>query len=185
MATKYDQDAKAKAVRLEMSAETLRKWVRRAAIDDGHAAGVSTAESRKLPRGVDLGPGFLQLDLLAGLAWAARSRQIGCSCGLPRGRFVRSSGEFGVVELGVPTHDRVDRRRRTRNRHGQQNQGKHNDHRGRSSQPAPNQRRLGTDRHAGKTPGLASVLYCRVQACEAKMRKPVTTSDSMARTVSA
>jgi hypothetical protein len=75
MATKYDQDAKAKAVRLGMSAETLRKWVRRAAIDDGHAAGVSTAESRKLPRGVDLGPGFLQLDLLAGLAWAARSHR--------------------------------------------------------------------------------------------------------------
>jgi transposase len=70
MPTKYDQDTKAKAVRLVrqhrdeyetewaamraisarlgMSAETLRKWVRQAEIDGGQVAGVSTAESREL-----------------------------------------------------------------------------------------------------------------------------------------
>ena len=70
MPAKYDQDTKSKAVRLVrehrdeydsewaairaiaarlgMTAETLRKWVRQAEIDDGQAPGVSTAESREL-----------------------------------------------------------------------------------------------------------------------------------------
>lgn len=34
--------------RMGMSAETLRKWVRQAEIDDGQTAGVSTAASREL-----------------------------------------------------------------------------------------------------------------------------------------
>lgn len=70
MPTKYDTELKAKAVRLVrehrdeydtewaamrtisarlgMSAETLRKWVRQAEIDDGQAAGISTVESQEL-----------------------------------------------------------------------------------------------------------------------------------------
>ena len=70
MPTKYDQETKAKAVRLVlehrdeyasewaamraiaerlgMSPETLRNWVRQAEIDDGRKAGVSTAESQEL-----------------------------------------------------------------------------------------------------------------------------------------
>lgn len=70
MPSKYDQDMKAKAVRLAqehrdeydtewaamraisarlgMSAETLRKWVRQAEIDESQVAGVSTTENREL-----------------------------------------------------------------------------------------------------------------------------------------
>lgn len=70
MPTKYDQETKAKAVRLVrehrdeyasewaamravaqrlgMSGETLRNWVRQAEINDGQKAGVSTAESQEL-----------------------------------------------------------------------------------------------------------------------------------------
>ena len=70
MPTKYDQETKAKAVRLVlehrdeyasewaamraiaerlgMSPETLRNWVRQAEIDDGRKAGVSTAENQEL-----------------------------------------------------------------------------------------------------------------------------------------
>ncbi len=70
MPTKYDQETKAKAVRLVlehrdeyasewaamraiaerlgMSPETLRNWVRQAEIDDGRKAGVSTAERQEL-----------------------------------------------------------------------------------------------------------------------------------------
>lgn len=78
MPVKYDQDTKAKAVRLVrehagdypsefaaisavarrmgMSAETLRKWLRQAAVDAGQAAGVTTespAEVRELRRKVN------------------------------------------------------------------------------------------------------------------------------------
>jgi len=70
MPSKYDPEVKTKAVRLVrehrdeyetewaamraistrlgMSAETLRKWVRQAEVDDGQAAGVSTRESQEL-----------------------------------------------------------------------------------------------------------------------------------------
>jgi transposase len=70
MPSKYDPETKTKAVRLVrehrdeyetewaamkaistrlgMSAETLRKWVRQAEVDDGQAAGVSTRESQEL-----------------------------------------------------------------------------------------------------------------------------------------
>lgn len=70
MPSKYDENTKARAVRLVrehrddydsewaamkaiagrlgMSAETLRKWVRQAEIDAGEAAGVSSEESREL-----------------------------------------------------------------------------------------------------------------------------------------
>ena len=70
MPSKYDPELKAKAVRLVrehrddyetewaamraisarlgMSAETLRKWVRQAEIDDGQAAGMTTRESQEL-----------------------------------------------------------------------------------------------------------------------------------------
>ena len=70
MPSKYDLDLKAKAVRLVrehrdeyetewaamrgvssrlgMTAETLRKWVRQAEVDDGRAAGMTTCESREL-----------------------------------------------------------------------------------------------------------------------------------------
>lgn len=70
MPSKYDPELKAKAVRLVrehreeyetdwaairavssrlgMTAETLRKWVRQAEIDDGAAAGVTTRESQEL-----------------------------------------------------------------------------------------------------------------------------------------
>ena len=70
MASRYDENTKARAVRLVrehagdyetewaamkaisarlgMSAETLRKWVRQAEIDAGEAAGVSSQESREL-----------------------------------------------------------------------------------------------------------------------------------------
>jgi transposase len=78
MPVKYDQDTKAKAVRLVrehagdypsefaaisavarrmgMSAETLRKWLRQAAVDAGQAPGVTTessAEVRELRRKVN------------------------------------------------------------------------------------------------------------------------------------
>src|SRR5262245_30291398 len=70
MPSKYDENTKAKAVRLVrehrddyetewaamraisarlgMSAETLRKWVRQAEVDSGEAAGVSSQEKREL-----------------------------------------------------------------------------------------------------------------------------------------
>jgi transposase len=70
MPSKYDPELKAKAVRLVrehrddyetewaairavssrlgMSAETLRKWVRQAEVDDGQAAGMTTRESQEL-----------------------------------------------------------------------------------------------------------------------------------------
>jgi len=70
MPSKYDENTKARAVRLVrehaddydsewaaireiagrlgMSPETLRKWVRQAEIDAGEAAGVSTEEKREL-----------------------------------------------------------------------------------------------------------------------------------------
>lgn len=70
MPSKYDENTKARAVRLVcehrddddsewaavkaiagrlgMNAETLRKWVRQTEIDAGEAAGVSTEESREL-----------------------------------------------------------------------------------------------------------------------------------------
>jgi transposase len=70
MPSKYDENTKAKAVRLVrehrddyetewaamraisarlgMSAETLRKWVRQAEVDDGEAAGVPTEAAREL-----------------------------------------------------------------------------------------------------------------------------------------
>lgn len=70
MPSKYDDNIKARAVRLVrerrdgyetewaamravsgrlgMSAETLRKWVRQAEVDDGEAAGVPTESAREL-----------------------------------------------------------------------------------------------------------------------------------------
>jgi transposase len=70
MPSKYDLELKAKAVRLVrehrdeyetewaairavssrlgMSAETLRKWVRQAEVDEGQAAGMTTRESQEL-----------------------------------------------------------------------------------------------------------------------------------------
>jgi transposase len=70
MPSKYDPEIKAKAVRLVrehrddyetewaairavssrlgMTAETLRKWVRQAEVDDGQAAGMTTRESQEL-----------------------------------------------------------------------------------------------------------------------------------------
>ena len=70
MPTKYDENTKARAVRLVrehrddydsewaamkaiagrlgMNTETLRRWVRQAEIDAGEAAGVSSQESREL-----------------------------------------------------------------------------------------------------------------------------------------
>jgi transposase len=75
MPVRYNQDTKAKAMRLVrehagdypseyaaitavagrlgMSAETLRKWIRQAGVDEGRAAGVTSSESaeiRKLRR---------------------------------------------------------------------------------------------------------------------------------------
>ncbi len=68
--TRYDASTKAKAIRLVrehagdyptqwaairvvsgrlgMSAETLRKWIRQAEVDEGQAAGVSSAESAEI-----------------------------------------------------------------------------------------------------------------------------------------
>jgi transposase len=70
MPSKYDPELKAKAVRLVrehredyetewaairavssrlgMTAETLRKWVRQAEVDDGQSAGMTTRESQEL-----------------------------------------------------------------------------------------------------------------------------------------
>jgi transposase len=70
MPVKYDQDTKARAVRLVrehagdypteyaaitavsrrlgMSAETLRKWIRQAEVDEGKAPGVTSAESAEI-----------------------------------------------------------------------------------------------------------------------------------------
>ena len=70
MPVRYDQDTKAKAIRLVrehagdypseyaaitavarrlgMSAETLRKWIRQAEVDEGKAPGVSSAESAEI-----------------------------------------------------------------------------------------------------------------------------------------
>ena len=70
MPVKYDQDTKAKAIRLVgehagdypseyaaitavsrrlgMSAETLRKWIRQAEVDDGNAPGLTSAESAEI-----------------------------------------------------------------------------------------------------------------------------------------
>src|SRR5262249_29468327 len=70
MPVKYDQDTKAKAVRLVrehageypteyaaitavarrlgMSAETLRKWIRQAEVDEGKAPGVTSAEAAEI-----------------------------------------------------------------------------------------------------------------------------------------
>src|ERR1700745_4326385 len=70
MPVRYDQDTKAKAIRLVrehageypseyaaitavagrlgMSAETLRKWIRQAAVDEGSAAGVASSESAEI-----------------------------------------------------------------------------------------------------------------------------------------
>jgi len=39
---------KAVSSRLGMNAETLRKWVRQAEVDDGQAAGMTTRESQEL-----------------------------------------------------------------------------------------------------------------------------------------
>lgn len=70
MPVKYDQDTRAKAVRLVrehageypteyaaitavsrrlgMSAETLRKWIRQVEVDEGTAAGVTSSESAEI-----------------------------------------------------------------------------------------------------------------------------------------
>ena len=70
MPSKYDENTKAKAVRLVrehrddyatewaamreisgrlgMSAETLRKWIRQAAVDEGQAPGVSSEASKEI-----------------------------------------------------------------------------------------------------------------------------------------
>ena len=70
MPSRYDQDVKAKAIRLVrdhasdydsewaaisaiagrlgMSAETLRKWIRQAEVDGGKAPGVTSAESAEI-----------------------------------------------------------------------------------------------------------------------------------------
>ena len=70
MPVKYDQDTKAKAVRLVrehagdyesewaaisavagrmgMSSETLRKWIRQAAVDEGQVPGVTTEASKEV-----------------------------------------------------------------------------------------------------------------------------------------
>jgi transposase-like protein len=71
MPVKYNQDTRARAIRLVaehadeypseyaaitavagrlgMSAETLRKWIRQAAVDEGKAPGVTSSESAELP----------------------------------------------------------------------------------------------------------------------------------------
>src|SRR5260221_12540676 len=70
MPVRYNQDTKAKAIRLVrehagdypseyaaisavagrlgMSAETLRKWIRQAAVDEGQAPGVTTGSSKEV-----------------------------------------------------------------------------------------------------------------------------------------
>jgi transposase len=67
MPVRYDQDTKAKAIRLVrehagdypseyaamarrlgMSAETLRKWIRQAAVDEGQAPGVTTEAAKEI-----------------------------------------------------------------------------------------------------------------------------------------
>jgi transposase len=70
MPVKYNQDTRARAIRLVrehagdypteyaaitavagrlgMSAETLRKWIRQAAVDEGTAAGVTSSESAEI-----------------------------------------------------------------------------------------------------------------------------------------
>ena len=57
MPVRYDQDTKAKAIRLVREhagdypseyAETLRKWIRQAAVDEGQAPGVTTEASREI-----------------------------------------------------------------------------------------------------------------------------------------
>src|SRR5260370_35477670 len=70
MPVRYDQDTKAKAIRLVrehagdypseyaaitavarrlgMTAETLRKWIRQAAVDEGRAPGVTTEASKEV-----------------------------------------------------------------------------------------------------------------------------------------
>ena len=70
MPVRYDQDTRAKAIRLVrehagdypseyaaitavarrlgMSAETLRKWIRQAAVDEGQAPGVTTEDAKEI-----------------------------------------------------------------------------------------------------------------------------------------